>query len=341
VTRMQDRLRHDKARRASPRWGLLVMVLVAVGLLSLFVGRYPEPYWIPPSLLGEEELARRLVFGLRLPRLLAALLTGMSLAGAGTVLQTVFRNPLVEPGFLGISQGAGFGAALAILVLRPGPLGIELAATAFALLGLGLSYVLAQRLRYGGWVLRLLLAGIAVSALFSAGVGLLKYFADPLTELPEITFWMLGGLWNVTWREALFMLPAVAVGLVVMLAGRWRLNLLVLSDETAFSLGSRIRLERGVMLFGAVLATATVTAIGGVVGWVGMITPHLARRMVGADVQYTLPAAMLIGGLFVMLCDDLARAMLPGEIPLGILTSFFGALAFSGLMMLGRLEPRP
>jgi iron complex transport system permease protein len=315
------------------RWGLLALALVTVGLLSLLVGRYPAPYWSPPTLIHQDELARRIVLNLRLPRLVAALLTGASLAGAGIVLQTVFRNPIVEPGFLGISQGAAFGAALGIIVLRPGPLGIELTATAFALIGLGLSYLLAERLRIGDWVLRLVLAGIAVSALFSAGVGLLKYLADPLTQLPEITFWLLGGLWNVTWREALFMLPPVALGLAVMFVGRWRLNLLTLSDATAFSLGSRVRWERGVILFGAVLATAAVTAVGGVVGWVGLITPHLARRLFGANIQHALPAAMLVGGPFVAICDDLARSLLPGEIPLGILTSFFGALAFSGLMM--------
>lgn len=322
-----------RLRRATTRWGMLAVVLVIVGLLSLLVGRYPAPYWSPPALLQQDELARRIVLNLRLPRLVAALLTGMSLAGAGVVLQTVFRNPIVEPGFLGISQGAAFGAALGIIILRPGPLGIEITATTFALLGLGLSYLLAERLRFGDWILRLVLAGIAISALFSAGVGLLKYIADPLTQLPEITFWLLGGLWNVTWREVVFMLPPVALGLAVMFAGRWRLNLLTLSDETAFSLGSRVRWERGAILFGAVLATATVTAVGGVVGWVGLITPHLARRMFGANVQDALPAAMLIGGPFVALCDDLARSILPGEIPLGILTSFFGALAFSGLMM--------
>lgn len=320
-------------RRTTWRWGLLALAMLTVALLSILVGRYPAPYVIPPALIQHDELARRIVLNLRLPRVLAALMTGASLASAGVVLQTVFRNPIVEPGFLGISQGAAFGAALGIIAFRPGPLGIELAATAFALIGLGLSYSLGEHLRFGDWILRLVLAGIAVSALFSAGVGLLKYLADPLTQLPEITFWLLGGLWNVTWREVLFMLPSVVVGLTVMFAGRWRLNLLTLSDATAFSLGSRVRWERGAILFGAVLATASVTAVGGVVGWVGLITPHLARRLVGSNVQRALPAAILIGGSFVAVCDDIARSLLPGEIPLGILTSFFGALAFSGLMM--------
>jgi iron complex transport system permease protein len=156
--------------------GLLLLTLV----LSLFIGRYPQPYWMPPSLLQENELARQLVFNLRLPRILTAVLLGMSLAAAGAVMQMIFRNPLVEPGFLGVSQGAGFGAALAIIKISNAPLVIEVFAAFFALLGLALSYFLARNLRYGGWVLRLVLAGIAVSALFSSGVGLLKYIADPL-----------------------------------------------------------------------------------------------------------------------------------------------------------------
>jgi iron complex transport system permease protein len=323
------------------RWLLLGAGLLALILLALFFGRYPEPFWTPPVLLVRDELARRLVLNLRLPRALTAVLTGMSLGGAGLVLQMIFRNPLVEPGFLGVSQGAAFGAALGILILKSGPLGIELLAAAMALLGLVLSYALARRMRYGGWVLRLILAGIAVSAMFSAAVGLLKYLADPLTELPEITFWLLGGLWNVTWRDFLLLLGPVLVGLLGMLLMRWRLNLLTLSDEAAFSLGAQLGLERALLLVAAVLSTAAVTAVAGIVGWVGLITPHIARRMVGVDARASMPAAMITGGGFVLLCDSLARTLIPGEIPLGIMTSFFGAAGFAALMVAARVRRRP
>jgi iron complex transport system permease protein len=319
---------------------LLVALLVMAGI-SLFIGRYPAPYWTPPSLLGSDELARRLVLSLRLPRLLAAIMMGSSLAASGLVFQMVFRNPLVEPGLLGVSQGAAFGAALSILALQTSPLMIELSAAVFALLGLSLSFLLARRLRYGGWVLRLILAGIAVSALFGAGVGLLKYAADPLSELPAITFWLLGGLWGVTWRETLFMLPPVAGSLILAWAVRWRMNLLTLSDESATSLGSRLGRERSLVLLGAVAAVAAVTAVGGIVGWVGLIIPHVARRLFGADATHALPAAILTGGIFVLVCDTAARALLGGEIPLGILTSFFGALGFALLMMHAGVRLRP
>ncbi|HRF48230.1 MAG TPA: iron ABC transporter permease [Anaerolineales bacterium] len=307
--------------------------LVAVLSLSIFFGRYPVPYWIPPDLLFTDDMAQRLVLGLRLPRLIVSLALGMSLAAAGTVMQMIFRNPLVEPGFLGVTQGAAFGAALSILFLGSSLLVVQGVATFFALAGLALSYLLARYMRFGGWVLRLVLAGIAVSALFSSGVGVLKYLADPLTQLPEITFWLLGGLWGVTWRDVWIVLPVVIPGLLIVYLMRWRLNLLSLNDETAFSLGTAPGRERTVLLVAAVATTAAVTAIAGIVGWVGLIVPHLARRLTGANAQHTLPAAMLIGGMFAVICDDLARALLPGEIPLGILTALFGALLFIILMV--------
>lgn len=301
--------------------------------LSLFVGRYPAPGWMSPSALWQDTLARQLALNLRLPRVLSACLLGMTLAAAGSVLQMIFRNPLVEPGFLGVSQGAAFGAALSIIYLDASPLLMESAATLFACLGLALSYFLARRARYGGWILRLVLSGMAISALFSAGVGVLKYLADPLSELPEIVFWMLGGLWGVTWSDFLYLLPAVVIGLLVVYLMRWRLNLLALDDDTGFSLGAAPGRERALVLVAAVTATAAVVSVAGVVGWIGLLIPHVARRLTGASAQRSLPASMLLGGTFALLCDDLARTLLAGEIPLGILTSLFGALLFIAMML--------
>jgi iron complex transport system permease protein len=315
-------------------------LLVTLGL-SVFVGRYPSPYWMSPLRLQSDELARHLVWSLRLPRLLTALLLGMTLSAAGLVMQMVFRNPLVEPGFLGVTHGAAFGAALCILWHTSSPVAIEVSATLFGLLGLLLSYSFAQRIRFGGWVLRLVLAGIAVSALFSSGTGILKYLADPLTQLPEITFWLLGGLWSVTWRDLLYLLPFVLPALTVIYLMRWRLNLLSLSDDTAFSLGTAPGRERAVVLVAAVLTTAALTAVSGVVGWVGLIVPHIARRICGSNAQYALPVSMLVGGIFVIACDDLARVLLPGEIPLGILTALIGSVIFIALLTRGTLRARP
>jgi iron complex transport system permease protein len=312
---------------------LLGLALAAALLLSVFVGRYPAPYIMSPATLWQDEMAQSLVFGLRLPRILTACLLGMTLAACGTVLQMIFRNPLVEPGLLGVSQGAAFGAALGIVLLGASTLLMQGMATLFACLGLATSTFLARHVRYGGWILRLILAGIAVSALFSAGVGLLKYLADPLTELPELVFWMLGGLWGVTWADLAYLLLPVTLGLVVLILMRWRLNLLSLDDDVGFSLGASPGRERALVLVGAVAATSAVVAVAGVVGWIGLLIPHVARRLTRADARCALPAAILLGGIFAVACDDLARTLLAGEIPLGILASFFGAILFIAIMM--------
>lgn len=315
---------------------LLAAATLAVLVFSILLGRYPRVGLLPLAQLNGDELAGRLVWNLRVPRVLTGLLLGATLAAAGMVFQLLFANPLVEPGFLGVSQGAGFGAALAIVLLGSSALVTQSAAVLFALAGLGFSYLLAQRIRYGGWVLRLVLAGIAVSALYSAGLGLLKYLADPLRQLPEITFWLLGSLASITWRKLLSVLPLALPGLLVLFLYRWRLNVLSLSEETAFSLGAAPARERGLLLFCAVLPTAALVSISGIVGWVGLIMPHIARRLFNTDTRFSLPAAMLMGGMFTMLCDDLARTLLPGEIPLGIITSLFGALIFLALMIFQR-----
>ena len=319
---------------------LLMLGMAVVFVLSLFLGRYPVPGLIGMERLASDPLAQRLVWNLRLPRLLVALLLGMSLSAAGTVFQMIFANPLVEPGFLGVSQGAAFGAAFSIIFFSSAAAVVQGSAAFFALLGLGVSYFLARRVRFGGWVLRLVLAGIAVSALFSSGVGMLKFIADPLSQLPEITFWLLGGLWGVTWEEVRTIFPVVVIGLLVMYQMRWRLNLLSLDDEIAFSLGVAPGRERALLLVAAVASTAAVISVSGMVGWIGLIVPHLARRIFGADARYALPASMLIGGSFTMICDDIARTLLAGEIPLGVLTSLIGAAAFIAMMLTQNIRVR-
>lgn len=319
------------SRRAILIW--LGIGLFSLFLFSLFLGRYPSPGLISFDQLNTDELAQRLILNLRLPRLLTALLLGVTLAASGTVFQMLFSNPLVEPGFLGVSQGAAFGAAFCIVFLGGAAVYTQSMAVIFALAGLGLSYLLGRKIRYGGWVLRLVLAGIAVSALFSAGLGVLKYIADPLKQLPEITFWLLGGLSSITWRHLISILPATLAGLLILYLFRWRLNLLALSEETAFSMGAAPKRERILLLTAAVFPTAAVISVAGMVGWVGLIMPHIARRLFGSDTRLTLPASMLLGGIFAILCDDLARTLLPGEIPLGILTSLLGALVFILLMI--------
>ncbi len=317
---------------------VLAGLLLAVFCISLFVGRYPEPGLISFNRLFDDEIAQRLVLNLRMPRLITAALLGMALSAAGTVFQMLFGNPLVEPGFLGVSQGAAFGTALAIIFMGSSAWLIQICAAGFGFLGLFLSYTVAQRARFGGWVLRLILAGIVISALFSAGLGMMKYLADPLSQLPEITFWLLGSLSSITWPRLSSMVLVVFIGLVILILMRWRLNLLSLTDEVSFSLGVAAGRERALILLAATAATAAVISVSGMVGWVGLIVPHIARRIFGADTRYTLLGAMFVGGVFAMICDDLARTLLPGEIPLGIITSLIGAGVFLVLMLTQRLR---
>jgi len=311
----------------------LVVLLVFVVVFSMFLGRYPTPGLISFKTILTDTLAQKLVFNLRVPRILTALLLGASLAAAGGVFQMIFSNPLVDPGFLGVSQGAAFGAATCIIFLGGAAWAVQASAAFFGCLGLLLSYLLARRVRYGGWVLRLVLAGIAVSAFFSAGLGILKYMADPLSQLQEITFWLLGGLWSITWKQFLTILPVVAISLFIMWRMRWRLNLLSLGDETAFSLGLAPARERTLLLVAGVAATSAVISVAGMVSWIGLIIPHIARRIFGADSRYMLPASILIGGIFAILCDDIGRVLMAGEIPLGIITSLLGAAIFAYIMI--------
>ena len=312
---------------------ILSLILVAVFIIALFIGRYPVKGIMDPRILSTDPLAWKLVFNLRLPRLLTSLLLGISLAGSGMVFQMIFSNPLVEPGFLGVSQGAAFGAAFAIIFLGSSAWLIQGSAAFFAITGLGVSYYIARRVRFGGWVLRLILSGIAVSALFSAGVGIMKYAADPMSQLPEITFWLLGGLWSITWKELFTILPVTIISMTIVFLMRWRLNVLSLDDETAFSLGISPGTARLIFLISATAATAAVISVSGIVNWVGLIVPHISRRLFRADTRQSLPAAMLLGGIFTIFCDTLARTVFAGEIPLGIFTSLIGAAAFIILLL--------
>lgn len=311
----------------------MVVLLLLVMAIAVLTGRYPRPGVMSPLLPGNDPLALRLVLELRLPRVIGAALLGAALAGAGVVMQMIFANPLVEPGLVGVSQGAALGAALAIVLFGNNPVAVQTSAALFALLGLALTYRIARRLRFGGWILRLVLAGIAVSALLSSGVGIIKFFADPLSQLPEITFWMLGGLWNVSWREISHIAAPVILGIGFVYLRRYRLNILSLQDRVSFSLGASPNRERLLLLVAATVATAAVISVAGIIGWVGLLVPHAARRIFRADALIALPASILLGATFVVIADTLARTLVAGEIPLGIITSLVGAAGFIALLV--------
>jgi len=321
--------------RAGAKGGRLMLAfvaLVAATLAAALFGRYPTPGFIDPGTLLSDPLALRVVLLVRLPRIAGALLLGASLGASGAALQFVFANPLVDAGFLGVSQGASFGAALA-LILGGGSLALFGSAFGFAILALAMSVAMAGRIRFGGAVLRLILSGMAVSAFFSALVALVKYGADPLSSLPEITYWLMGGLSGASWKTLSVAAPIALASIAALVALRWRTALLSLDEATAASLGARPRLERAVVLGAAAAGVAAVTAMAGVVGWVGLIVPHLARLTLGGDGSPTVPGSAILGALFVVVCDALSRGLFPGELPLGVTTSLIGTVAFFALLV--------
>lgn len=288
--------------------------------------------------LSENSMMKNIIVNVRLPRILLAIMAGAILSAAGFTFQMLFSNPLVEPGFLGVSQGAAFGAALVIVAGSGSSIMIQLSASFFGLLALGSSYFLAKKFRFGGWLLRLVLSGIAISAIFSSGLGVIKLVAEPTKDLQDITFWMMGGLWNSNWNQIFSIIPIVVFCLLVIYSYRWKLNLLSLQEKTAYSVGLNPKRDRTILLLVATIGTTLTISITGLIGWVGLIMPHLARKLFGSDSKAALPGSMVMGALFLLLCDTIGRTVLATEIPIGLLTSFIGATIFIIILSLRHQE---
>lgn len=314
-------------------------VLAAIAVAAVLAGLSAGPYRLSMQQLADAVRGgpttpspEALVFWrLRLPRVAAGFLVGMALAAAGATYQNMFRNPLVSPDVLGVSAGAGFGAALAMYLGLP-LVAIQAASFGCGLLAVGVVMGVSARVRSHDPVLVLVLAGVAVGTLFSAGISLIKVLADPTTQLPSIVFWLLGGLNGAAGDDLAMVAPLVAVGLLPMVLLRWRVNLLLLSDEEAVALGVDIRRLRHGLILGATLTTAAVVALAGVVGWVGLVVPHAARLLVGSEYSRLLPSSLVLGGAFLVVADALARTVAPVELPLGILTATVGAPSFLWLL---------
>lgn len=313
---------------------LLITLLLLLCVLFLFAGRYPKAGISFPKDLGTNLMMQNIMLNIRLPRIVLALIAGAILSAAGFTFQMLFANPLVEPGFLGVSQGSAFGAALVIVVGANSSAMVQVSATFFGLLALAASYFLAKRFRFGGWLLRLVLSGIAVSAIFSSALGVVKLVAEPTKDLQDITFWMMGGLWNSNWKQILTVMPIVLACLGILYSYRWRMNLLSLQEKSAYSVGLNPKRDRTVLLVVATVGTTLTISLTGLIGWVGLIMPHLARKLFGSDSKAALPGSMVMGSLFLLLCDTVGRTLLPTEIPIGLLTSFIGAIVFIVILSL-------
>jgi iron complex transport system permease protein len=310
---------------------LLTLILLATTIFSFGVGRYS---------LSAGEILKYIFFNqyaddnipilitqVRMPRIFGAILAGGALAVSGAAYQGLFRNPMVSPDILGVSSGAGFGAAMAI-VFSMGVVGIQAMAFLCGLLAVGLSLVLSRMMANYDKILVLVLSGMIVGSLFSALLSLMKYVADSESKLPDITFWLMGSLSALSMKELKIIFPMVVCALLPMFLSSWKLNILSFGDEEAQTLGLNTRRLRILIICSASLLTASVVSVTGLIGWVGLIIPHFTRFVVGPNHKVLLPASFLTGAAFMLWVDDLSRSVSTLEIPLGIITAMIGAPLF-------------
>ena len=315
---------------------LLAIILVVCILVSFLFGRYPVPFRELCGILANKFLSifglgiepfwtdamQAAVWNVRLPRVIMSVLVGACLSAAGAAYQGVFQNPMAAPDVLGASAGAGFGAALAIYV-GLSSMYITLAAFGMSLLTVALVFWVSRHAK-GERVLGLVLAGIMVSSLFQAGTSFIKLAADPTNKLPEITYWLMGSLSGAKWSELGFVIWPMLLGLVPLFLLRWRLNVLAMGVDAG-----RLRIW---LIVAATLVTASSVSVSGMIGWVGLVIPHMVRRICGSDYRWLMPCCMLGGGIFLLIVDNVSRNVTTAGIPIGILTAFIGAPFFLWLI---------
>ncbi len=320
-------------------WPLLLMILAGSALVSLAIGRFPvpishvvgillanlvpsEPYW--------SDVEARVVELIRMPRILLTAIAGAGLAVTGAALQGIFRNPLVGPQIIGVSSGAAFGGAFAILVSENRFLLIG-SAFAFGMAAMAIVYLISRQQGRAS-ILMLVLSGIVTSAFFSALVSLTKFVADPDDKLPAIVFWLMGSFASASYDKVWLIALPVVIGSTVVYLLRFQINVLSLGDEEAGTLMPNIERIRWVVLAAVALISAAVVAAAGIVGWVGLVIPHFARMLTGPDHRVLIPAAAIIGAIYLIHVDNLARTAIAAEIPVGIITALIGAPVFAFLL---------
>ena len=316
-------------------WILCLALPLVLLIISLFVGRYdftladivdilihPEAWKNNP----DTAIQFSVIYEMRLPRALMAFVVGGALAISGGAQQSMFRNPLVDSGMLGVSAGAGFGACVAIVLFGQNFM-IYILSFVFGILAMALSYMVGKIYDTSPTV-TLVLGGVVVSSIFSALVSFVKYVADPLEKLPTITFWLMGSLSRANFQDLLMVLVPIVPSIAIIILLRWRLNILSLGEKDAIALGVNINQVRGIIMICTSVATAAAVCVSGTIGWIGLIVPHIVRMMVGNDNRILLPCSLAIGGSFLMAIDLMARSMSSAEIPIGVLTAIIGGPFF-------------
>jgi iron complex transport system permease protein len=320
---------------------LLIFLSPLIGIFgSLFIGRYTLTFTdiinvlkanISPSIKQNYlDIYNTVVLQIRLPRAILGAMVGGSLAISGAAFQGLFRNPLVSSGVLGVSSGASFGAALAIILYGQNYM-VYFYAFGFALLAVAMSFFIGQ-IYHSTPTITLVLGGVIVSSLFSALVSFTKFVADPFEKLPSITFWLMGSLATARYQDIIFSAIPISIGVIGLIALRWQINVLSMGDKEARALGINSTLTKIIMVLCASLATAGAISVSGNIGWVGLVMPHIGRMMLGNDNRILIPASFFLGAIFMIVVDNLSRSLIGAEIPLGILTTFIGSPFFVYLL---------
>ncbi len=308
-------------------------------LVSLCIGRYPVSLLkvieiiingVSGNIDAANDLYRNIIWEIRLPRAILGALVGGALGISGASLQGLFKNPLVSPGILGVSSGAGFGASVAILLFGA-TTAVYPFALGFGILAVFLSYLIGRTYNTTPTIM-LVLGGVIVSSIFSALISFAKYVADPYEQLPSIVFWMMGSLANAGYKDIITAGPIIIAGSLGIYLIRWRINVLSMGDKEARTLGIDTRIAKGIIVTSATLATAGAVCVSGTIGWVGLIIPHIGRMLVGNDNRILIPVSFSLGACFLILVDNISRSITGSEIPLGILTSLIGGPFFIYLL---------
>lgn len=325
----------------------LLILPIIIFIISIISGRYSISFeqFIQiiickitgnPIPIGIDSNIDTVLFKVRLPRIFAAMLIGAGLSISGATYQGMFKNPMVSPDILGASAGAGFGAAFGIL-MSFSSIGIQITSFIFGIFAVGLSYFISKIISRGSnAILVLVLTGMVVSTLFQSLISLAKYVADPYSKMPAITFWLMGGLSSINVHDVKILLVLILSGGIPLMLIRWKINALSFGEEEAMALGINVSKIRFILVVCSTLITATCVSVSGMIGWVGLIVPHLARMLVGPNYKVLLPTSCLIGCAYLLLVDDIARSIFSIEIPLGILTSLIGAPFFMYLLLKGK-----
>lgn len=306
------------------KYFLILISPILIIPIVLGIGRYP--IWSFPL----TDTAWHILFNIRIPRILLCALAGIALSVAGTSLQATLRNPLVSPSILGLSQGAAFGAALAMVVLPYHPYILPIVAFVFGFLAVSIA-CLAARIRGEFSTITIILGGVIVGAVFTALLSMIELIADPY-RLAGVVFWALGGFHRASWQSFFICAPGLIIGLPVLFSIRWRLNVLSMGDEEAKLLGANIKRDRLIVVISSTIVCASIIAVTGIIGWIGLIIPHMTRSLIGPDNKYLIPASAAFGASFLLITDTLCRTLFTFEIPISVVTTLIAAPYFIYLL---------